>query len=351
MPVPPPPPPPPPPEGGFTVRDGSVGYIDPASPADQVRLRAILATTSVLPNRAEFFYAKGQPFGPGVPRPEQAIDFQDQTLYLEKTFAPNWSIFAEGGVVSLNPDINNNTTGLGDSNLGFKYAFLSDECEVWTFQLLAYLPTGAASRGLGTHHVSLEPAVLGFVRLTDNLGLASEVRYWQPIDGTDFAGGILRYGLGLRYDLWEGGGWRLAPTAEAIGWTVLGGHESRLLPDGSSAVLDSTGTTVVNVKLGPASIWASTPGCMRATVWRSPASGGIGMSCESSSVGCIERTAANSPSAAPAPCGNSRRIPGRSVPARAAPCPRRHGRGDFRDQQVRQDLAVHVGAASAHRHR
>jgi hypothetical protein len=218
--------------------------------ADQVRLRADFGYDFRAPNRAEFFYARGRPFGPGLPRPERAIDFQDQTLYLEKTLAPDWSVFAEGGVRALNPDVNANAAGLGDVNLGFKYAFLADECEVWTFQFRTYLPTGDAGRGLGTHHVSLEPAVLGFVRLTPDLGLASEVRYWQPVGGTDFAAGVLRYGLGLRYDLIDTDGWRLAPTAEAIGWSVLGGHETRLMPDGSVATLDSGGTTVVNVKLG-----------------------------------------------------------------------------------------------------
>ena len=248
--MPPPPPPPPPPEGGLTVRDSSVGYIDPAAPADQLRLRADFGYDFRVPTRAEFFYARSRPLGPGLPEPERAVDFQDYTLYLEKTIGPAFSIFAEGGARSLNPDFNANTTGLADANVGFKYAFLSDECEIWTFQLRAYLPTGAASRGLGTNHVSLEPAVLGFVRLTEDLGMAAELRYWHPIGGTDFAGGIVRYGLGLRYDVWQSDDWRLAPTLEAIGWSVLDGQESRLMPDGTVAILDASDTHIVNLKVG-----------------------------------------------------------------------------------------------------
>jgi hypothetical protein len=240
----------PPPDEELTARPTGVGYIDLAAPVDRVRLRADFGYDFEAPTRAEFFYPRPRPFGPGLPQPERSIDFQDQTLYLEKTVGPNWSVFAEGGLRLLNPDLNVNHAGLADVNVGFKYAFLSDECQVWTFQFRTYLPTGTASRGLGTHHVSLEPGILGFVWLTDRLGLASEVRYWQPIDGTDFAAPVLRYGLGLRYDLVDGDGWRLAPIAEAIGWTVLGGSESRLLPDGRTAVVDSAGTTVVNVKLG-----------------------------------------------------------------------------------------------------
>src|SRR5204863_7191130 len=176
-----PPPPPPPPDGGSTVRDGSVGYIDPAPPADQVRLRADFGYDFRTPTRAEFFYPRARPFGPGLPQPERAVDFQDYTLYLEKTLGPAWSIFAEGGVRAINPDLNDNFTGLADANVGFKYAFVADECQIWSFQFRAYLPTGAASRGLGTHHFSLEPAVLGFVRVTGDLGVAAELRYWQPV--------------------------------------------------------------------------------------------------------------------------------------------------------------------------
>jgi len=244
------PPPPPPPEEEPTARPTGVGYIDWAVPVDRVRLRADFGYDFRFTTRAEIFYPRGRPFGPGLPEPERSVDFQEPTLYLEKTVGPDWSVFAEGGLRFLNPDLNANTFGLSDVNLGFKYAFLSDECQTWTFQFRTYLPTGAASRGLGTHHVSLEPGVLGFVRLTDRLGLASEVRYWQPIGGTDFAAPVVRYGLGFRYDLVDGAGWRLAPIAEAIGWSVLGGSESRLLPTGRSAVVDSAGATVVNVKLG-----------------------------------------------------------------------------------------------------
>jgi hypothetical protein len=244
------PPPPPPPDTGLTVRDASLGYIDPATPADQLRLRGDFGYDFRVPTRAEFFYAKPRPLGPGLPEPERAVDFQDYTLYLEKTIGPAWSVFAEGGVRALSPDLNANTTGLADANVGFKYAFLADECEVWSFQFRAYLPTGPASHGLGTHHVSLEPAVLGFMRLTQDLGLAAEVRYWHPVDGTDFAGGIVRYGLGLRYDVWEDVDWRLAPTVEMIGWSVLDGRESRLMPNGTVAVHNAGGTHVVNVKVG-----------------------------------------------------------------------------------------------------
>jgi hypothetical protein len=247
--APPPPPPPPPPlpplrEGALPIRDSSVGYINPAAPADQVWLRTDLGYNFRTPNRAEFFYAKG------LPLTERSVDFQEQTLYVEKMIGPCWSLFAESGVRFLNPDRNANAYGLGDTNLGFKWAFYTDESSIFTLQVRTYLPTAAASRGLGTGHVSVEPGLLWFVRLWEDLGLAGELRYWDPIDGTDFAGGVLRYGLGLRYDAWHDDDWRVAPIFEAVGWSVLDGRESLLQPDGRTLVRDVSGTTVVNLKLG-----------------------------------------------------------------------------------------------------
>jgi hypothetical protein len=61
---------------------------------------------------------------------------------------------------------------------------------------------------------------------------------------------VLRYGLGFRYDLWANGRIRVAPTAEFVGWTVLGGKQSQLQPNGDAALQGAAGVTVVNAKFG-----------------------------------------------------------------------------------------------------
>jgi hypothetical protein len=158
-------------------------------------------------------------------------------------------VFVEGGVRFLNPVVNANAAGFGDMNVGFKYAVLAGESGVATFQFRTYIPSGDPHHGLGTSHASLEPGLLGFTRLTDRLGLAGELRYWVPVGGTDFAGSVLRYGLGFRYDLWQAGQLRLAPVAEVIGWTVLAGKQPHPTPAGVT-VVGAAGTSIVNVKVG-----------------------------------------------------------------------------------------------------
>jgi hypothetical protein len=236
---------------GPTVESSSVGYIDPAIPGSQVRVRADAAYRNRRPTRAEFFYPKGGGAGgPGTPFPETSIDYQDFATYLEMGVSPRLSIFAEGMGRLLNPDINDNTAGFGDLNAGFKYAFLLTDDTVATFQLRTYIATGDADRGLGTNHASLEPAFLIYRRLTDRLTLEGEFRDWIPIGGTDFAGNVLRYGVGVSYGERCLDSWWLTPVAEVVGWTVLDGKVLAVPSPTVTRVEDAAGDTIVNVKLG-----------------------------------------------------------------------------------------------------
>jgi hypothetical protein len=246
----PPPSPPGSDDEGLTVSGTSVGYIDTAAPGNQVFLRTDFGYHFPFPNRAEMFYAQSRPGGPGLPLPERSVDFQDLTFHVERAFGGRVSVFFETGARFLNPEVNRNSAGLSDTNVGFKYAFLTGENGVASFQLRTYIPTGNPNQGLGTSHVSLEPGLLGFARLTDRLGLAGELRYWIPVSGTDFAGSVLRYGLGLRYTVLDTGRVRLTPTTEFIGWTVLGGRQSRLEPNGEVLPQSAAGVSILNAKVG-----------------------------------------------------------------------------------------------------
>jgi hypothetical protein len=235
---------------GFSVRNSGVGYIDPAIPGTMFRIRADASYDSNRPSRDEFFYPQTGPAGPGVPGPETRIDYQELSGYLEVAPYENLSAFLTVPFRFLNPEINANAAGLSDMNAGFKWAFLSSDDGVATFQLRTYAPTGNAGLGLGTRHVSLEPALLTFVPLTEALAFEGELRYWVPIGGTDFAGSIIRYGAGLRYEMYATPNLRVMPVVEFVGWTSLGGKESVATSATSAVVQDATGDTIVNVKAG-----------------------------------------------------------------------------------------------------
>jgi hypothetical protein len=231
--------------------ESSVGYIDPAFLANQFRTRFDAAYDSNRPDRAEFIYAKPKPAGPGLPLPETGIDFQTLYSYAERVVAPRLSVFVNVPVRFLNPEVNANAWGLGDMDTGFKYLLRATPTSLTTFQLRTYIPTGNATKGLGTNHASLEPALLAYRRLAPRLRAEGELRYWVPAGGTDFAGDIVRYGLGLAYGARSPDRVWVSPVAEFVGWTVLGGKESFLVAPGAvPGVKGAAGNTIVDFKPG-----------------------------------------------------------------------------------------------------
>jgi hypothetical protein len=236
--------------GGPVISDSKVGYIDDAVPANLFRFRFDSAYDSNRSTRAEFFYPRTQPFGPGLPKPEPHVDYQDLSAYGEYVVFPRLSVFAEVPVRFLNPEVNDNAWGLADIHAGFKYAFLMDETNVVSFQLRTDAPTGDSHRGLGNHHVSLEPGFLFLRKLDERTRVEGELRYWIPIDGTSFAGDILRYGIGFSRDVYESDCMRVTPVVELVGWTVLSGKESVVPAFGPPTIQNAAGDTIVNLKLG-----------------------------------------------------------------------------------------------------
>ena len=61
--------------------------------------------------------------------------------------------------------------------------------------------------------------VLDWGRLTDRLTMENELRLWVPVGGTDFAGNIIRYGVGLHYEVCRTENFSVRPVTELVGWT------------------------------------------------------------------------------------------------------------------------------------
>lgn len=232
------------------------GYIDSAIPRTMFRERYDAAYKDNRPDRAEFFYAKcgcfrqnagalTDPKAPGPPLQETRVDYQDVSSYFEFAASDRLSGFVEVPLRFLNPEVNANATGIGDINVGVKYALIACADRFVTLQFRTYIPTGDAGKGLGTDHVSLEPAVLLYQRLTDQLTLEAELRDWIPIGGTDFAGNVIRYGVGLSYEIYKCDNIRIAPVGELVGWSVLSGKELA-----AGGVVSAAGDTIVNAKAG-----------------------------------------------------------------------------------------------------
>ncbi len=260
-------------DGAASEADSAVSFIDSALLRSTMRLRFDSAYENNRPTRSEFFYPKTGITGRGpLNTREISVDYQDINLYGE--FAPCGSIlsgFIEAPFRMLNPVVNPNESGPGDLNAGFKLALARSSDANLTFQFRTYAPTGEGRRGLGTEHVSLEPAVLWNVRLLEAMTLEGEFRYWTPIGGTDFAGDVIRYGLGLGYSSREVSEFWISPIAEFVGWTVLSGKEYlNPIPLAVSARGDTILNAALGVRVGWCDNWDAYVGynrCLTGDVW------------------------------------------------------------------------------------
>lgn len=230
--------------------NSAVSWIDSVYPQSQVRIRGDFLYDSVQPQRAEYIWAQGGlPGTPGPSLRETKLDTQEVETYVEFAFGGVFSIFLETPYVFMNPSVNPSTNGIGDTNAGFKWMFLPGQDLQLSLQLRAYFPTGLQAE-LGTHHYTLEPALLGHYNLLGLLQIEGELRFWAPIGGTEFAGDIVRYGLGLSYgqrsasDIW------LMPVVEVIGWTVLSGETYAEIGPNPFAAQSAAGATIVNAYAG-----------------------------------------------------------------------------------------------------
>jgi hypothetical protein len=241
-------------------------YLDNPVLSNMFRFRFDAGYNNTLPDRAEYFYAQCGCFnnntGPGPIRPERSVDYQELMPYFERVLSRNLSFFVETPIRLINPDINDNTGGMGDLNVGFKRAIIADGTDFLTAQLRVYAPTGDTDRGLGNGHATIEPGILHLGRYSDRTVVQSEFRVWIPISdsqvgGQNFAGTILRYGLGGGYDLLNMDSCskrrRLTGTLEAAGWTILEGlalDPNQVGIASLGGAIDVSGDTIVNIKPG-----------------------------------------------------------------------------------------------------
>ncbi len=176
-------------------------FQDSPRPVTQTRIRWDDGLNDHFPDTAEYFWAQIGTKGPK--NPETRVNYNEGTLYQEVA-AKGASFFIEVPYLSVDPAQNPSAAGIGDMNLGTKAVLLDRELLLLTFQFKTVLPTGNPSTGIGTGHVSLEPALLGALKLTSSTYLQGELAYWIPISGTSgAAGSVLEYHASLNQSLWN----------------------------------------------------------------------------------------------------------------------------------------------------
>ena len=248
-----------------------VGYIADATIESKLRVRFDSALENTFPDRAEFFYAKcgcysqldpADPLfdadAPG-PRPGVAVDldFRQLDLWGEYAFGSLASVFVQLPIRWLQPKAFlgggagfSDQSGVGDIRAGAKVGYAPAVNHQLTVQGQLYFPSGDAEKGLGTDHVSVEPAVLYNWQANERVIVESQLAVWLPVGGADapgdpdekFAGRVLTWGVGSGVNVFTRGTLSVGPVVELVGWRVLSGFQS--------VAIDASDTNIVNLKFG-----------------------------------------------------------------------------------------------------
>src|SRR5262249_9533142 len=63
-------------------------------------------------------------------------------------------------------------------------------------------------------------------KCNDRLIIEGGINDWIPVEGSDFAGNVIQYGIGASYAVYKTCKCRISPVVEFVGWSVLGGKDT-----------------------------------------------------------------------------------------------------------------------------
>lgn len=206
----------------------SAFFADAPRPITQMKLRWDSGWNMPRPDKAEFYFARGDGNGKGPNVFGRSIDYKELSLYTEAAAGPI-GVFVE--MPYRNVQVNNPVagefaghSGFADMNIGTKSLLLDCELLLVSFQFRTYIPTGSPGQGLSTGHVSLEPSLLAALKLTPTTYLQSQFAYWIPIGGdTAYQGPVFHYHFSLNQLLYRCCNVQFIGTLELDGWDIQGG--------------------------------------------------------------------------------------------------------------------------------
>jgi hypothetical protein len=193
-------------------------------PMTQTRLRWDRGIGMTQPDIGEFFWARadGQGLGPLPPAGylgTPSLNYSEITLYNEIAHG-GFSAIMEFPYRSIDADGQPRMGGFADMMFGTKSLMLDTELLQWSLIFRTYVPVGIPLQGLGTGHVSLEPAIAVAMNLSPDTYLQGEIAERIPIGGnSEYAGGVLQYHLSLNHTLF-----RPQPSMPVIGTFEVSGY-------------------------------------------------------------------------------------------------------------------------------
>jgi hypothetical protein len=232
-------------------------FQDAARPVTQMRFRWDTGWDMLTPDRAEYFWARQTgPLGPNLI--VKSLNYRELSLYTEGA-TDKIGVFVEqpyrevgAHAADISPNPSTTFSGFGDLNIGTKTLLLDCDLLQVSFQFKTFILTGASMKGLGTGHVSLEPALLNTLHLAPDTYMQWELAYWIPVGGDQlYEGNVFHAHMAFNRVLW-----RLCRDVQIVGtmefneWSIVNGNfTSPTVLTGGNATPERARATIFS--LGP----------------------------------------------------------------------------------------------------
>ena len=192
-------------------------FVEAARPVSQQRLRWEAGLGMVLPDRAEYFWARadGTSKGPSPTGPRLGVErltYHDLSMYTE-TSSGKFSFFFNQPYRSVYPSDSWHGAGFAPLDLGTKTLVFDCELLQIAFQFRTFIPVGNTKKGISNGHTSLEPSLIFGLRISPSTYMQGQLAEWIPLGGdSDYSGAILHYHFGLNHVVY-----RFLPDVPVIG--------------------------------------------------------------------------------------------------------------------------------------
>jgi hypothetical protein len=259
-------------------------FADYARPRTVTRLRYDNLENMLRPDRNQFWMQAVTPMNAGgITNKPNMRTVRNPTARLQEVYlyqevaGQRGSFFVETPYRQLNSNYQPTQAGFSDINFGIKSMFYDTELLQLSFQFRTYTPSGNAMAGLGTGHFSLDPSILGSLKLGPDTYFQAQVGNWIPLggsiaDGVNYSGGILYWLMSINQVLWSPRqDSPLIGTLEMDGWSFEnGGYTNAVLGKTPEIFMKGGGVSYFNigpgirqsicnkVDIGAALTWATT---------------------------------------------------------------------------------------------
>jgi len=167
-------------------------FSEAVRPQSRQRFRWDYNDHFVQPDRAEYLWARSGALGPA---PERSIDFHELSMITEIAIN-KFAFFIETPYRSTYLESGGHFAGFADLSIGTKTLLHDTRLMQFAFQFETHIPTSSPSKGLSSGHVSLEPALLGGIQLSEQSFIQMQLAQWIPIGGDpSHAGALLKHSM------------------------------------------------------------------------------------------------------------------------------------------------------------